>query len=91
MNFLIKIFYMDGKDVSVILEKDDVPRFIEAAKKGEAFWDKKQEGGFWASTQNVRYMNIYKHPQEVKDGAIPSDKSVARDEGNASQDAGKAE
>lgn len=76
---------MDGKDVSVILEKDDVPRFIEAAKKGEAFWDKKQEGGFWASTQNVRYMNIYKHPQEVKDGVVSGDKSTAGNESDSSQ------
>lgn len=91
MNYLIKIFYMDGKDVSVILEKDDVPRFIEAAKKGEAFWDKKQEGGFWASPHNVRYMNFYKRPQEVKDGIVSGDKSTTGNESDSSQDAGKVE
>jgi|AntRauTorckE5430_2_1112549.scaffolds.fasta_scaffold16341_3 hypothetical protein len=58
MNYHVKIFYLDGKDVSVILRKEDVNKFLACVKTNQPFWDDKLEGAFFSPTDHIRYVQV---------------------------------
>ena len=67
MQYAVKIIYLDGKDVSVLLEEKQVPDFLEALKKNKPYWEEKREAAFWTAEKQVRFINIQKVAEE-KDG-----------------------
>jgi len=69
MQYILKLTYLDGKDVSIILDDKQIPQFLEAFKKDEPFWQKDAESAFFVPQAQVRYVNILKYvapPVEVK-------------------------
>ena len=64
MNYQVRIFYLDGKDLSVMLRKSDVNRFLACVKNNEAFWDEKQEGAFYSPSSQIRYVQAEEKPLE---------------------------
>lgn len=59
--FTLKLFYLDGKDVSVILPEAEVPKFLESHKKDLPYWaEGAQDSAFYAPSSQVRYITIHK-------------------------------
>lgn len=66
MNYSVRLVYMDGEDVNVILPVSDIPKLLEAIKKDEPFWSEDESRAFCTSPDKIRYYNIQKQP-EVSD------------------------
>jgi len=69
MQYLLKLIYLDDKDVSIVLEENQVTLFLEAFKKNEPYWQNKNESAFMVPQAQIRYVNIQKvaeKPKEVK-------------------------
>lgn len=60
MNYIIKINYMDGKDVNVALPEEEVKNFLEKLAKSEPYWSPDNETAFWTSNDKIRYANVHK-------------------------------
>lgn len=74
MNYHVKLFYMDGKDVSVILRKEDVSKFLACIKTDQPFWDEHHEGAFFSPIRHIRYVQIQAQNMEGAQGEQePSD------------------
>lgn len=69
MQYILKLTYLDDKEVSIILDDKQIPQFLEAFKKDEPYWQKNAESAFFVPQAQVRYVNILKYvvpPVEVK-------------------------
>ena len=67
MQYVLKIIYLDDKDVSIILEEKQVPLFIETIKKNEPFWQNEKESAFYVPLTQIRYMNIQKIAEKTEE------------------------
>jgi len=89
MTFLIKLTYIDGKEVNVSLPKDEVPKFLEKLRNNEAYWSPEDDTAFYTPNNQVRFTSINKYvPQpdavkpaeEVKETDIKPAEEVETDE-----------
>ena len=64
MKYLVKIFYLDGKEVNVVLEGSRVETFLKSAKENEPYWEENKEAAFWTPENQVRYITINKTEEE---------------------------
>jgi hypothetical protein len=83
MKYILKMFYADGKDVTVILEEHEISVFLEKVNKNEPYWTNNNETAFWTPSTQVRYVNIYKQKEENEGQEAKSDKA---DEGAAGKE-----
>ena len=73
MNFTVKIVYMDGKDINVLLPQDKAEEFLTCIKSGAAFWEEKQKQAFWTNLENIRYLQVL--PAGDENGSVESNQS----------------
>jgi len=66
MNYIVRLTYMDGKDVNVILPEAEIPKFLEKLQKNEPYWAPNNETAFWTSNDQVRFTSIAKEAEVIK-------------------------
>lgn len=69
MQYILKLTYLDDKEVSIVLDEKQVPKFLESYKKDEPYWQENAESAFLVAKDLIRYVNILKYvapPVEVK-------------------------
>lgn len=69
MNYIVRLTYMDGKDVNVILPEAEIPKFLEKLQKNEPYWAPNNETAFWTSNDQVRFTSIAKEAEVLKEEA----------------------
>jgi len=67
MQYILKLIYLDDKDVSIVLDEKQVPLFLEAFKKNEPYWQNTNESAFMVTQSQIRYVNIQKMPAAPKE------------------------
>jgi len=93
MNFIVRIYYRDDKDVQVILTDKEVKEFIKCVRNGEAFWTENEKSAFWTPQEALRYINVIEFDeskqQEPKESILKAEevkenieekKDVAKDQ-----------
>jgi len=76
MQYILKLTYLDGKDVSIILDDKQIPVFLEKFNNNEPYWQENAESAFMVLKDLVRYVNIMKYvapPVQVKPPIIKSE------------------
>jgi len=67
MNFKVRMFYTDEKVIELELPEDQIPKFCEALKNNNEFWDESKSIAFWTPSHSLRYVNLFKIPEEKKE------------------------
>ena len=71
MTFLIKLTYLDGKEVNVSLPKDEVPKFLEKLRNNEAYWSPEDDTAFYTPNNQVRFTSINKYMPPKEEAVKP--------------------
>ena len=66
MNFKLDIYYINGKTISLLLEKDDLERFLDSMSQNKTYWDKNGKAGMGVPLYNVTHFNHYEYTDEMK-------------------------
>ena len=62
---------MDDKNITILLDEDQITLFFEAIKKNETFWDAKHDTAFWTPAEQIRYTSISKYDDKATAEAVP--------------------
>ena len=60
MNYLIKLFFMDGKDMDISVPVENINMFLNAIGKNNLYFDDIKEIGIWIPIDRIRYFIIKK-------------------------------
>jgi len=63
MTWIIKLTYLDGKELNVTVPEEELTKFLEASQKGLPYWAPNKETAFMTHAANVRYINIAQHKE----------------------------
>jgi len=66
MDYLIKISFMDDKELVLIYEKEKLDAFIECLNSNKAFFDDKTNSAVCIPLYNVRFYNYFEYTAEMK-------------------------
>lgn len=76
MEYEVKIFYLDTKNVSVTIDKSDIDKFMNCIKSNTPFWDSQLTGAFFTPTRQVRYVQVREKKDEVVEKEVIADREI---------------
>ena len=69
MDYLLKIYYTDNKNLDLILNKDELAKFLDAMANNTAYKDETRNSGIGVPLYNVKYYNFFEYTAEMKKAA----------------------
>ena len=78
MQYIIKIIYLDDKDLSVILDEKEVSKFNECIRDNKPYWNINNSQAIWTPKDQIRYINIFKQEavnDSTTNASVSSDNS----------------
>lgn len=66
MNFQLKFYYDDGKDIAVNMEEKNLPAFFNSLNNHQMYFEEESNVGFWTDLDKIRYIEAFRLKQEEK-------------------------
>lgn len=64
--YLIKLIYFDSKEISLIIDEPQLPKFLNCIRDNSVYWEPNNSAGFYTQSSNIRYLNVIETKQEEK-------------------------
>ena len=74
MDYIIRLTYMDSKDVNIELSEVEVPKFLENIQKNLPYWAPNNATAFWTPSEQLRFVSIAKKAIDEKPAEKPVEK-----------------
>jgi len=66
MEYKIDIYFLNGKTLSIALEKDDMDRLIDCITRNKPYFDKTKKSSLCVSPYCFTHYNHYEYTEELK-------------------------
>jgi len=66
MNYIIRLTYMDEKQINVVLPEEETTKFFEKLQKNEPYWAPNKETAFWTCNNQVRFISLVRESELKK-------------------------
>jgi len=66
MDYKLSIYFINGKDLTVILKESEFSQFLDDMGKHRAYWNDDKKSGFGVPLFNILYYTFIEYTEELK-------------------------
>ncbi len=66
MDFKLSVFFTNGKDLVMVLEKTELAEFLTSMSRNKPRWNKEGKSGFGLPLYNVMYYSFIEYTEAMK-------------------------